>query len=261
VSLPADRITSSSNPRYRQWKRDVEHPEAAPWLPVEGLKQIRELADRRIVRLLLVEEAADLSSLALDCGEIERVVRLPRRLLDGLSGVRTGQGWLAFLDRPGWNWEQLKPCIVYLDGIQDPGNLGTILRSAAAFDFSLVTGPGSVACFNRKVIRGSAGYLFQVPFLEGVSAAELSSRGYRLWLADAGGNHEVGRLPGRPPLAFVVGREGGGASRVPPGTGKVRIPMVPGVDSLNAGVAASLLMYEAHRRWGAPEELTPGGMK
>lgn len=166
--------------------------------------------------------------------------------MESLSAVRASQGVVACFDPPAWQWSDISPYVVLLDGIQDPGNLGTVLRSAAAFGFSLVTSPGTVSCRNDKVIRASAGYLFRVPFLEGVEPAKLKSRGYRLCWADAHGSTEAARLEAVAPLALVIGREGGAVP--PPGEQTIRIPMSQGVDSLNAGVAASLLMYEVFRR-------------
>lgn len=249
VLPPADRITSSSNPRFREWKTYLEHPETAPWLPVEGWKQVLELAARRTVRLLLLSEAPVSEPAAGMVRRCDQVVQLPARLLEKLSRVRTSQGVVAFFEKPRWTWEALGPCVIYLDRLQDPGNLGTILRSAAAFNFSLVTSPGTVACFNAKVVRASAGYLYQVPFLESATTAELTRRGYRWWLAAAAGDVDISSWNGEVPLALLVGREGGGIrAELPSGCGTIRIPTQREVDSLNAAVAASVLMCEAYRR-------------
>jgi TrmH family RNA methyltransferase len=245
--VPAqDLITSASNPRFRQWKEHVRHPEEAPWLPIEGVRQVLEISATRRIRLLLLDEEAERGPATAAIARSDEVVRLPRRLMESLSTVRASQGVVACFDPPAWKWSDASPFVVVLDGIQDPGNLGTVLRSAAAFGFSLVTSPGTVSCRNGKVVRASAGYLFRVPFLEGVDLAELKSRGYRLCWADAHGSTEAANLEAVPPLALVIGREGGAAP--PPGALTVRIPMSTGVDSLNAGVAASLLMYEVFRR-------------
>ncbi len=257
---PLDRITSAANPRYRLWKRYVTHPEApdCPWIAVEGWKQIVELSARRPIRLLLAAAETDRTRLRWALRNSQEVVLVSRRLLEGLSRVRAPQGELAFFDKPAWSWSDQPDCVLYLDGIQDPGNLGTILRSAAAFNFGLVTAPGTVSCLNEKVVRASAGYLFEAPWIEGVPLHELPARGYQVWVADTRAKLELDKAPLQPPLAVVVGREGGAVGTAETPGRRVRIPMHPGVDSLNAAVAASLLMFQVFRsrppaRGGATE--------
>ncbi len=255
MSPPLERITSAANPRYRLWKRYVAHPEApdCPWIAVEGWKQIGELAAGRRVRLLLAEIETDRKRLRAAIRFSEEIVLLSRRLLEAMSRVRAPQGAVAFFDKPCWSWADQRDCVLYLDGIQDPGNLGSMLRSAAAFDFGLVTAAGTVSCLNEKVVRASAGYLFQTPWIEGVGVEELRSRGYQIWVADTRAGLQVDQAPLKPPVAVVVGPEGG-AARVAEGGGRrVRIPMNPGVDSLNAAVAAALLMFEVFRRRDPPQ--------
>ena len=185
---------------------------------------------------------------------VETVV-LPDRLVDQLSPVKTSQGILAFFDKPEWDWSDMTPHLVYAAGLQDPGNLGTLFRTAAATGlFSLVTAPGTVSCFNDKVVRASAGYLYSVPFLQDRSLEELKRNGYRLVVAEAGHGSDLFSFHFPTPMAIVVGREGGGIPNVPGDAARVRIPMAAGVESLNAAVAAAVIMYEVLRR-----ELGAGG--
>ncbi len=224
-----------------------------PFVPVEGEKQIRELLAARTANLLILSESRrrDWPSQAPN---VREMIVLPDRLVDQLSPLRTSQGIVGFFDKPDWGFQDLTRHLVFADGLQDPGNLGTILRTAAASGlFSLVTAPGTVSCFNAKVVRASAGYLFSVPFVEGRKVDELRRRGYTIFVADAAGGSELFSAPLDPPLAVVIGREGGGPSSASKGAMRLRIPMAAGVESLNAAVASAVIMYEVVRRRGELE--------
>ena len=100
------------------------------------------------------------------------ILRLPRKLLESALATETPQPVAALVEPPGWSWKHLlnqnrkKPLVVVLAGIQDPGNLGTILRSAEAFGASgVVSLPGTVSAWNPKAVRASAGSVFRVPLL------------------------------------------------------------------------------------------------
>jgi TrmH family RNA methyltransferase len=148
------------------------------------------------------------------------------------------------------------PLVVVVAGVQDPGNLGTILRSAEAFGVSgVVLGEGTVSQFNPKVVRASAGSLFRLNLvraeLQSVCGA-MRERGVRLL---ATSSHKGVSLPEadlRGPVAVFIGNEGAG---LPKGIMAgmdfvVGIPHSPRVESLNAGVAASIVLYEIARQRG-----------
>ena len=144
--------------------------------------------------------------------------------------------------------------LVIVSGLQDPGNLGTILRSAEAFGATgVLLGEGTVSPFNSKVVRGSAGSIFRLPVLR-VKLAEvlpqLREKSVRLV---ATSSHKGVRLPDAnlaTPIAILVGAEGGGVPRDLLGKADevVAIPHAPQVESLNAGVAASIVLYEIARK-------------
>lgn len=246
-----EHIRSRENPQYKLWRRFLLRPDDpdCPWIPVEGRRQALELSRGRPPALLLLSRE-DLPGVAELTGRALRVVVLGERLLEQASRVRSPQGIIAFFEKPVWTRADLTPFVLFLDRLQDPGNLGAILRTAAATGrFSLVAAPGTVSRFNDKVVRASAGYLFRVPYLEGVPLEELARREYRILVADPGAEADHFGEAFEPPLALAVGAEGAGFD-IPPSLPhrRVRIPMDAGVDSLNAAVAASLLMYEVVRR-------------
>jgi TrmH family RNA methyltransferase len=140
--------------------------------------------------------------------------------------------------------------LLVLDGIQDPGNVGTLLRTAAAFgvDATLAM-PGTVDLWNSKVVRSAMGALFHRPALSCTWDALdefLRARSLPLWGADAGGAPVDGlRAPAAPGLALAVGNEGAGLSAETRSRAArlVSIPIAPDVESLNVAVAAGILLH------------------
>ena len=146
---------------------------------------------------------------------------------------------------------QTRPAVIVLDAVQDPGNVGTLLRTAQGLGAAGVLAlPGTVELTNPKVIRGSMGATFSLPAL-GVTVDELllwsKERKVPLLIAEAGGE-PVGRKPVTKPVALVLGNEGGGVSPVIRDAGRaVAIPLTPGTESLNVAVAGAILLYEVLR--------------
>ncbi len=225
--------------------RQPERPEF-PWVPVEGAKGLQQLAEGRPARLLLLEEGVEQAQLPA----AEETVHLPRTLFRTLSQVESPAGLIAFFEKPRFAWADLPEWLLLLDRLQDPGNLGTLLRTAAATGFGLVSTPGTVSFFNPKVIRASASALFATPFLQHVSTREPSEQGYRIYAARSGAPVTLFELPLKPPCCFAVGNEGGGLdpALLACAEEQFEIPMASGVESLNVAVAGALIMYEIVRR-------------
>ena len=180
------------------------------------------------------------------------VHEIPDQELEGLSDTSMPQGLLMVVEEPR---EQLRaiegvsrPRLLLMDGIQDPGNAGTLIRAARAWGVDAVIAlDGTVDPWNPKAVRSAAGAFAHTPVLR-LPWAEadrwLEERGIPLFLADPGGEDVRGFHPG-PPWALVVGNEGSGpraelfskAKRV------LAIPMVPGAESINAGVAGAILLF------------------
>lgn len=139
-------------------------------------------------------------------------------------------------------------------GVQDPGNLGTILRSAEAFGAGgVLLGEGTVSPFNSKAVRASAGSVFRLPTAR-VKLAEvigqMRERGLRLIATSSHKGTPLQDADLTGPLAIFIGSEGAGLPRelIAEMTEMVAIPHSPAVESLNAGVAASIVLYEAARQ-------------
>ncbi len=227
------------------------HPEdpECPWLPVEGWKNLADLGRHSIELLLFANsEEPRLSSLLPRARE---AIQVAPHLMDAISQVKSHQSVLAFLNKPRWDWDRLTPWVLYLDRLQDPGNLGTLLRTARATGFfSLVTSTDTVSCFNSKVVRASVASLYSVPFIQGVRLEELRDRGYVVWGAVPAGGRVLYQTRFEPASAFVVGNEGAGLDPLLLTDSDIRltIPMQDESESLNAGVAGSLIMYEVYRQ-------------
>ena len=181
---------------------------------------------------------------------------LPNALFNSIVPSDAPQGVAALVKLPGYTSEQLldrssvSPLVVAA-GLQDPGNLGTILRSAEAFGAAgIFLTEGTVSPYNSKVLRGSAGSIFRLPFLQ-ISSAELlpllRARRVRLLATSSHQGTPLPRVSWTLPLAIFIGNEGAGLSRelTRQMDETVAIPQAAQVESLNAGVAASIVLYEA----------------
>ena len=143
--------------------------------------------------------------------------------------------------------------ILILDNLQDPGNLGTIIRSASSFNFdTIVLGETSVDLYNDKVIRASEGMIFHtnvircniVNFVK-----ELKENNYDIYTTDVNGGDIVSELEYQTKVAIIIGSEGTGVGSVKElADKKIYIPMNKKCESLNASVAASIIMYEVSKR-------------
>jgi TrmH family RNA methyltransferase len=189
-----------------------------------------------------------------------KVVVLPDALMQSISGTENSQGVMALVQPPEWKLEQLfrgQALVVVLDGLQDPGNAGAILRAAEAFG---ATGAlflkGTASPFNPKTLRASAGSLFRVPFLFGMDSAlaraALQQNKITLYATvPAGGSdlvHSLTETDLTGKCALVIGNEARGVNKILRSAAlDLSIPTV-GVESLNAAVAAGIILYEARRQ-------------
>ena len=252
-------LSSPANPLLKDVRQALRRGTltAQGYCVAEGphlLEEARRSGSR--IRAILVAESAA----ARMIGGAERLTIIEDRVFEKLAGTETSQGVIALIDPPEWTMTQLLPqgaLVVVLDGIQDPGNAGTILRATEAFGASgVVFLKGSVSPFNAKVLRASAGSLFRVPFVHGMDAdGVLESFGERGIVLYAGVPcdpiHQAMALPKADlthDCALIVGNEGSGVGERLRSTARlVAIPTV-GVESLNAGIAAAILLYEARRQ-------------
>jgi TrmH family RNA methyltransferase len=186
------------------------------------------------------------------------VTGLDDRALAELADTEHPQGVIAVVDPPTWSWEHLttvpRAVVVALDGVQDPGNVGTILRTAHGLGAAgVIALKGSAELHNPKVMRASMGALFRLPAFSATDERLVEWAGAErvdLWVADAGGTPvETARTPSRPPVCLVLGNEGAGVNPALAARARLRvgIPLVSDTESLNVAVAAGILLYEVLR--------------
>lgn len=185
-----------------------------------------------------------------------RVLVVADELFRQVSSTDTSQGVIALVRPPAWNLDQLfraRPLVVILDGIQDPGNAGAIVRAAEAFGATgAIFLKGTVSPYNPKTLRASAGSLFRLPMVYGLDEAlvraAVEQRRLDVYAAMPGGNKTLDEADLTRRFALVVGGEGRGVSeKLRSGAIDLRIPTT-GVESLNVAMAAGVILYEARRQ-------------
>jgi RNA methyltransferase, TrmH family len=185
-----------------------------------------------------------------------RVVVLPDELFQSISATEASQGVMALVRPPAWTLEQLfrgQSLAVILDGLQDPGNAGTIVRAAEAFGATgVVFLKGAVNPYNPKCLRASAGSIFRIPLVaaldERLLLAAVEQRKLEMFALMPKGALELGECNLSGKCAIIVGSEGRGVSdRLRAKATDVRIPTV-GVESLNAALAAGIALYAARKQ-------------
>jgi RNA methyltransferase, TrmH family len=229
---------------------------------IEGPNLLEEALRARIrVSCVFVAQGFESLLAPLHLPPETEVLLLPRDLLDSALTTETPQPIAALVEIPDWTWAHLlggqnnpSPLVLVLAGLQDPGNLGTILRSAEAFGATgILTLPGTVSPWNPKAMRASAGSVFRLPQLAASainSIDRLRQAGLRIFTTTAGAAEPVNLVDLTCPVALLIGNEGNGVPKPlsAMADGALTIPCPGPVESLNAAVAASVLLYEASRQ-------------
>ena len=257
-------VTGRHNGRLKELRTAFRRAQLTPQgeCAIEGVKLLEEALrqGRHLASVFFSESACPLAEKLLSqIGERTETLILPNALFNSIVPSETPQGVAALLKLQTFSAAQILDRatggpIIVAAGLQDPGNLGTILRSAEAFGAAGVfLTEGTVSPYNSKVLRGSAGSIFRLPFLQ-IPSGELLTlfrkQGVRLL---ATSSHKGTPLPEANwtlPLAIFIGNEGAGLPReiMHQMDETLVIPQSAQVESLNAGVAASILLYEAARR-------------
>src|SRR5450631_4309704 len=249
-------VTSRANPRVKQLRAAFAgHARLSGGLvAIEGEHLLREaLRSGLPLKTIFLSERIDPPTWLPRGVEL---LTLPHDVFESAVDTQHPQGIAALLVPPTWQIEDAfrsdtAPLLLIAAGLQDPGNLGTLIRSAEAFGATAVlTTPGTVSEWNQKALRASAGSVFRVPVV-GIAVAqlaELKSQGIRLLatVADDQKSIAVAQAELNLPCALMIGNEGAGLSAefLALADACVTIPMPGPVESLNAAVAGSLLLYE-----------------
>ncbi|MEP6758663.1 MAG: TrmH family RNA methyltransferase [Actinomycetota bacterium] len=231
---------------------------------VEGAQGVREALAESPPALEVVYVEDDLHACALRAREVGvEVVLADAAVLARLTSTVTPQGVVGIAPFIDVALDDLAPggCVSVLHEVRDPGNAGTILRSAdAAGTSGVVFTQSSVDVYNPKTIRASAGSVFHLPVVRGVSTGEsierLRARGHRILAMDAQGSEQLYATDLSGPIAFVFGNEAHGLPQevVSMADATVRVPHAGRAESLNLAAAATVCLFDRARRAGGHGE-------
>lgn len=242
-------ITSRANPTIKEFCARAKKPSEKDFL-LEGRLFVKDIPAGNISDLLLTDPEKDrqISESVLAAGG--NVYCLALSVMEKICGTESVQQVAAFVRKP----EVKRPDrLILLDRLQDPGNAGTVIRSAVAFGFGVIFGVGSTDPYSQKTVRSSAGTVCSC-YLEKANLSEmiplLVKEGFSVYSAEVDRTAE--RLDGvslQPSFAFVIGNESRGVSPEISALchKKIFIPISDGAESLNAAVAASVMMYTGRR--------------
>lgn len=259
-------ITSSSNPIIKEIK--TLHRKRERWTKrlfiAEGIKMVEEIVDKgyEAKYLIYTESLFDIKGgkeLYEKIKHLKNLIIIPEKLFAEITDVETPQGIMAILPFREISLNDIlvkeNPFIILLDRVQDPGNLGTIIRTADAFGVNgIIVSEGSVDVYNPKVVRATMGSLFRMSIChtdDSISTIkELKNRGINIYSTSLQGNRFIHEVDFRLPSLLIIGNESRGVSNelLDMADMLVKIPMVGGAESLNAAVASSIIMYEALRQ-------------
>lgn len=261
-------IESMSNAQVKKinkLKKNVRFRRQERCFIAEGFKLVEEACFHDKVKMVYVSTEAEDEYFKCFSHKISesRIEWVSPSVFREISDTSTPQGILALVEMPEYDREAIikkeDAALICLEDIRDPGNLGTIIRTAEGAGMSaVVMSAGCVDLFNPKVVRATMGALFRMPFYitedMTTEVERLRGEGFTFYAAQLDGtrNYTEGDYKGK--AGILIGNEADG---IRPETSaaadeKIRIPMEGGVESLNAAVSAAILMYEVHRKRRKP---------
>ncbi len=260
-------ITSTSNARVKQvvlWQTKAKARKEDGIFLVEGFKMFEEAPTQWVKEVYVSEDALirieDDINIKKKLHETRYEV-VKNEVFRKMSDTLAPQGILCVVKRPNYDLESLlqeeNPLLVVLENLQDPGNLGTILRTGEGAGVTgVILSEGAVDIYNPKTIRATMGSIYRVPFVYEKDLLEvakmLKNKGISSYAAHLSGKEYYDSFDFKKGCAFFIGNEGNGLSDALANAADayLKIPMEGRVESLNAAVATALLMYEAHRQRG-----------
>jgi len=277
-----DVITSRENKWLKQFRAALRGtgPRNGEPIGVEGPKLIAEAFRSGLeTEALLISESGEREAgrILRAAGESDtgiprsRVLRTTDKLFESVAGTEAPQGVAALFRQREWSFDDVlrgtgelrgsSPLVVVLAAVQDPGNVGTILRSAEAFGATgAIASRGTADPWSPKALRASAGSALRLPLLRGMAIpvllAQLKMAELKIYAASSARTKSRKEADLCEPAAIFVGNESSGvpAEVERAADALISIPMAETVESLNAGVAASLILYEVARQRSAVAE-------
>jgi len=254
-------ITSTANPQVKNLillnKKAKARREQGVFI-VEGRKMCEEAPDSLIQKIYVSETfAASAENKLLLEGKTHEI--LSDSVFKAVSDTQTPQGILTVVSMPEWNLENYltkeNTSFLLLESIQDPGNLGTMLRTGEGAGITaVIANKTTVDLYNPKTIRSTMGSIYRVPFIVvddfEKTIGDLKDNGIQMYAAHLKGSVPYDQPDYRGSTGFLIGNEGNGLTKETAelADAYIRIPMEGKVESLNAAIAATLLMYEVNRQ-------------
>lgn len=245
-------ITSTQNERVKEWRKlhTRKGRSRANMFLVEGFHLIEEaLKSHWTIEQLIVEDGKEVPTWAQSLP----MTIVSSSVFNDIAQTETPQGIAAVVQMKTLNFNPTTH-VLLIDAIQDPGNLGTIIRTADAAGFSAIfLGQGTVDMYNDKVVRATQGSLFHIPIIQThleQTIKTLRQKGYKIWATDITPEASVYHQKDVPnKSAVILGNEGAGIDQnfVNQADTVVKIPIYGQAESLNVSVAAGILMYYLRR--------------
>lgn len=263
-------ITSNNNAKVKQvvqWQTKAKERRKDHVFLAEGVRMCEEAPVKNVREVYLTEELEQKIKQNAKNGDAAFWDKLQQtgyetvspEVFAKMADTQTPQGILTVLEQPSYDLTQLlekpDPLFLILENLQDPGNLGTMIRTGEGAGITgVIMNSQTVDIFNPKTIRATMGSIFRVPFVYvpdlSPVLARMHEKGIHTYAAHLKGQEYYDSFSFREPTAFLIGNEGNGLSKeISDRAGQyLKIPMEGKVESLNASIAAALLMYEAHRQ-------------
>ena len=254
-------ITSVSNQQMKRIKELLNKSKQRrkeKCFVAEGIRMVAETPMDRLEKIY-VSESFYKNPPELRGMDLSKALIVDDQVFRQVSDTQTPQGIMAIVRQKENNLEDIlnqpDALLLLLENIQDPGNLGTMMRTAEGAGVTgIIMSRETVDIYNPKTIRATMGSLYRMPFVyvddfcETVRLAK--SQGIRLYAAHLDGKNTYDGEDYRQPSGFLIGNEGNGLTKeaADSATDYIRIPMGGQLESLNAAVAAAILMYEASRQ-------------
>ncbi|MDR2395130.1 MAG: RNA methyltransferase [Endomicrobium sp.] len=250
-------ITSTQNSIFKQILKlqDKKFRDKNNCFFIEGKKQIEEIPKDWNIKQILISEKHKNS-----INNFKNVTSLSEHLFNKLSTTKSSQGIITIVEKRHYKIEDIIKNIgmfIILENIQDPGNLGTIIRSAAAFDAKAVfVSKGSVDIYSDKTLRSTMGSIFHIPVLDNIDIknilAVMKKEKITVFAASLNGEKYLNNIKVPKKCAFIIGNESNGITNETENLADELIKInIPGkCESLNAAIASSIIMYEITKDYG-----------
>ena len=246
-------ITSKDNEIIKNIKKLKEKKYRLDTYIVEGIKMVKEaISENQEIELIAIREDFKID---FDTKKI-KIVTISNKIFNDISDVKTPQGILAVIKKNQNNQiETNSDYILALDSLQDPGNMGTIIRTADSANINqIIINKTTVDPYSPKVIRSTMGAIYRTNIIEvedlKATLKEMKSKGFQIITTDLKATQSIYDINYNNKIVVVIGNEANGVSQeiLQTADKKVIIPMLGKTESLNASIAASIMIYEYVRQ-------------